>query len=410
MRLGAEPDRRVARTIFSVEVNPAIVADVGAHLDLSSDQELFVETTRRFLEAHAGAESARRLREDDHGFGAEYWRRGCDLGWTSLVVSEAHGGGSVSGDEIADLALVAYEFGRSAASGPLLSTNAVAAAISRFGSDDQRRLLPGLIAGETVATWALAEPRPHDGLADVAMQATTQDDGWTLNGTKVQVESAADAAYLLVSARSDVGPTQFLVAADSRGLECRPMRSVDLSRRFAEVTFDGVWVGPDAVVGGVGGAGPEIERQLQLVNVMQAAEMVGALDRAMDITLEWLLDRYTFGRPLGSYQAIKHRLADMKTWLEASRALADGAVAAVQAGADDADQACSAAKAYIGHYGPELCQECVQFHGGIGVTFEHDLHVYLRRVVLDATTYGTVAQHRMRLTDIAEIRDREDAA
>jgi len=163
-------------------------------------------------------------------------------------------------------------------------------------------------------------------------------------------------------------------------------------------------------VGEAGGAAADLAWQLQLANVVQCAEIVGALDASMDMTLEWVMDRYSFGRPLGSYQAIKHRLADMKTWLEASHALADGAALAVQEGSDRADELCSAAKAYVGHFGPELCQECVQFHGGIGVTFDHDLHLYLRRVVLDATTYGTVTEHRLRLTDILEAREAEGAA
>jgi alkylation response protein AidB-like acyl-CoA dehydrogenase len=135
---------------------------------------------------------------------------------------------------------------------------------------------------------------------------------------------------------------------------------------------------------------------------MVCAESVGALQVAFDMTVEWAFDRYSFGRPLASYQELKHRFADMKVWLEASHAISDGAAAAVQSRAPEARELVSAAKAYIGHYGAELVQDCVQMHGGIGVTFEHDLHLYLRRVTVNRALYGTPAEHRQRLANLVE--------
>ncbi len=123
------------------------------------------------------------------------------------------------------------------------------------------------------------------------------------------------------------------------------------------------------------------------------------MQTAFDMTVEWAFDRYSFGRPLASYQALKHRFAAMKTWLEASHAISDEAIAAVSADAPDADDLLSAAKAYIGEYGAELLQECVQLHGGIGVTFEHDLHLYLRRGTLNRALFGTPSEHRLRIAD-----------
>lgn len=381
-------------------------------LELTSDQEFFVATTEKFLDDKADVTAVRALRDDERGYDPAYWKQGCDLGWTSLLVSEDDGGGSVSGDGVADLALVAYAFGRHAAPGPLIATNVVAAALSGAGTAAQKDVVAGIVAGDVVATWAHAERRPDDGLGAMATRAAPSGDGWTLQGTKVAVESAGSAQYLLVTARVDGEVTQFLVPADAAGVTVEPMRSLDLTRRFSSVAFDGVAVDRSHVVGQVGGAAAHVARQLRLANVMQCAEMVGAMDKAMAITVEWAFDRYSFGRPLASYQAIKHRFADMKAWLEASHALADGAARAVQTDAPEADEVVSAAKAYIGHYGPELCQECVQFHGGIGVTYEHDLHLYLRRVVLHAALHGTVRDHRLRLTDILEARERSqgDAA
>lgn len=374
-------------------------------LQLTSDQEFFAETTRKFLEDKADVTALRALRHDSSGYAPDYWRQGCELGWTSLLVSEDDGGGSISGEGVKDLVLIAHEFGRHASPGPLIAANVVAAALSRSGSDDQRSgPLAEIIAGEAVASWAWSEPVPNDRLGTVTMEAERDGDGWRLSGTKQPVESAGTSTYLLVAARTAEGLSQFLVPTAADGIAITPMKTVDLTRRFDSVTFEGVAVPADAVVGRPGDAADDVQRQLQLANVLQCAEMVGAIDRAMDITVEWTFDRYSFGRPLASYQAIKHRTADMKAWQEASHGLADAAATAVQKGAADADELVSSAKAFIGHYGPELLQECVQFHGGIGVTFEHDIHLYLRRVALNASLFGTVTDHRLRLADILDAK------
>ncbi len=142
--------------------------------------------------------------------------------------------------------------------------------------------------------------------------------------------------------------------------------------------------------------------------VVLNAEAVGAMQTAFDMTVEWAFDRYSFGRPLASYQALKHRFADMASWLEAGHAISDEAAAAVAAGTPDAAELASVAKAFIGEYGTELLQECVQLHGGIGVTFEHDLHLFVRRQIVNRTQHGTPAEHRQRIADLFEAR--EDAA
>jgi alkylation response protein AidB-like acyl-CoA dehydrogenase len=201
------------------------------------------------------------------------------------------------------------------------------------------------------------------------------------------------------------GRTQVLVAADASGITITPLRTADYSRHFAAVTFTDVRVPASAVVGEVGGAAGQAERELQQALVIAAAETVGAMQAGFDMTLAWAFDRYSFGRPLASYQELKHRFADLKTWLEASHAITDAAAAAVAEGAPDAGELASAAKAYVGQYGPELMQDCVQLHGGIGLTREHDLHLYLRRVTTNAMLYGTPADHRQRIADYVEKRE-----
>jgi alkylation response protein AidB-like acyl-CoA dehydrogenase len=364
---------------------------------LSDDQEFFRDTTRKFLGSECPIPKVRSLRSNPDGFERDYWRQGAELGWTSLLVPEDLGGGSVSGNGVADLALVADAFGAHVAPGPLLPCSAVATALSRSGSAEQQgELLPAIVAGDVVATWAFTEAPPHDRLGDIALRAEADGSDYVLTGVKSPVEAGAQADQLLVTATTDAGATQFLLAPETPGVTVTPLRSVDLVRRYARISFDGARIPATALVGEPGGAAADVEHQLQVAGVVQSAEMVGAAQVAFDLTLDWAFSRYSFGRPLASYQEIKHRFADMKMWLEASHALAD--VAARHAERDDASaRAASTAKAYAGDYLAELVQDCVQLHGGIGVTYEHDLHLYLRRITVDRLTYGTPTEHCRRL-------------
>ena len=370
-------------------------------LNLTSDQEFFRDTTAKFLNEHAAPTEIRRLRDVPDGFVAAYWERGAALGWTSLLVDEAHGGGSISGNGLLDLALVADEFGRHAAPGPLVPTNIVAGAISELSPDRHADILSGLLAGTSIASWCHLEPRPHDGLDELALDIRVDGSDLVLNGTKRPVESAGRASHLLVTGRTGDGLTQVLVATDTTGLTVQPMHTIDITRRFSEVTFRDVRVPADAVLGELAAADAQVERQFQRALVMANAETVGAMEFTLDMTLQWAFDRYSFGRPLASYQELKHRFADMKTWLEAGHAISGLAAEAVSAGSDDAGELASAAKAFLGQYGPELVQDCVQMHGGIGLTFEHDIHFFLRRVALDRSLHGTPSQHRRRIASIA---------
>jgi len=371
-------------------------------LNLTSDQEFFHDTTSKFLTEHAPPAEIRRLRDDPVGFGARYWQRGAELGWTSLLVDEQYGGGSISGDGLIDLTLVAHEFGRHAAPGPLLPTNLVAAVLNEDPEGRHGDLRAGLLDGTKIASWGYREHRPHDGLGQIALEVRPHGSDIVLNGVKRPVEAAEGASHFLVTGRTGGGLTQVLVPAGTEGISVRPMQTVDLTRRFSEVTFRDVRLSADAVIGGIGEADRPVERQLQVALVIANSESVGAMQRALEMTIEWAFDRYSFGRPLASYQELKHRFADMKTWLEAGHAINDAAASAVASGSADAGELVSAAKAFIGDYGSELVQDCVQIHGGIGLTFDHDIHFYLRRVVVNRTLYGTPAEHRHRLASIVE--------
>jgi alkylation response protein AidB-like acyl-CoA dehydrogenase len=375
-------------------------------LDLTDDQELFFQTTAKFLDEEASPDDLRALRHDPTGFSPAYWRQGAELGWTSLLVSEEDGGGSISGGGVSDLALVSHQFGRYAAPGPLLPTNIVAAALSQLGSPEQKAdVLPGLLSGESVGTWCWAEPRPNDRLGKVAMTASVTDGGYALNGRKGPVEAGARADHLLVVADADGSPVQLLVPAGTPGVTVVAAQGLDLTRRYAEIHFEDVQVPRTALLGTASSVVDNIEWQLQIANVIQLHEMVGAMEKAFEITMEWMFNRYSFGRPLASYQELKHRCADMKAWIEVGHGIADAAALHVQERGDRAGEYTSAGKAYLGVYGVDVLQDCVQIHGGIGVTFDHDMHLYLRRVVVDSLLFGTVSDHRQRLTTLLEEKE-----
>ena len=372
-------------------------------LDLSEDQQFFQETVRRYVETEMPIARVRELHEHPDGFENAWWHGAAELGWTSFLVPEELGGGSISGRGPVDLAIVAEEVGRAVAPGPLLPVNVVADALARAGSAEQQEaVLPGLISGESQAAWCFHERGRRWRPADVALAAVQSGDGHVLSGVTSAVEAGGHAANFLVTSLAPEGLTQFLVSADTVGITVLPQESLDLSKRFAEVRFDEVAVGPDHVVGAVGEAAADVQRQLDVAGMLQCSESAGAAARVFEFTTEYAFDRFSFGRPLASYQALKHRFADMKLWIEACHATADGAAAAL-ADEADASRLVSAAKAYVGDQAPEIIQDCVQMHGGIGVTWEHDIHLYLRRVTLNAALFGVPDDHREQLAAAAGV-------
>jgi alkylation response protein AidB-like acyl-CoA dehydrogenase len=356
--------------------------------ELTEEQAFFVETTHRFLEAECSISAVRDLEDDPAGYDPKVWAQGAQLGWTSLLVPEADGGGSLSEDGLLDLVLVAEEMGHVVAPGPLGPVNVVASVLGRVGSPEQKaEVLPGLLTGERVAAWCGARPvrgRPDGG-------------AFVLSGTCSPVEAGAQADHLLVAVEHGGAFSQVLVPAGAAGLTVTPMSGLDLVRRFAEVRFDDVAVPADAVVGPVGDAAAEVEHALQVACTLQCAETTGIMDKVFTTTLEYLGDRYSFGRALASYQALKHRVADDKVMLEACHGIASAAARAVATGKPDAADVVSAAKAWIGPRATEMIQDCVQLHGGIGVTWEHDLHLYLRRATVNRATHGTPEEHAERV-------------
>jgi len=370
-------------------------------LELSADQKLFRATVKSFLEKETPLTRVRELADASVAFDRDWWTRAAELGWAAMLVPEELGGGSVSGEGLRDLTIIAEELGRGVAPGPLLATNIVLAGlVEATDGPDHTEAIGALVSGESIATWAVYEPGEQWRPLEPHVTAKAANGGFVLDGVKDRVELADRADLLLVPAMTGEGPTQFLVPVDATGVSVELSWSLDLVRHFAEVRFDNVEVPESAVVGLVGQAERLVERQLQVAVVLQCAETCGAVDRVFEFTTQWAFDRYTFGRPLASYQALKHRFADMKTWLEACHATTGAAARAVQDRSEDAAELVSVAKSYVGSRSTDILQDCVQMHGGIGVTWEHDLHLYLRRATVNRALYGTPEDHRLRIADI----------
>ncbi len=368
----------------------------------SPERLLFASTAQAFLEKEASLTRVRELHAAGISFEPGWWRRAAELGWTSLLVPEDLGGGSVSGNGVEDLAAVAELIGRTVAQGPLHPVSTVLAGLVDADHNDRHApTIQALMSGETVASWAVYEPGKSWDPLEPKVTATPTVAGFRIDGVKDRVEAGTESSVLLVVARGDGGSAagirQFLVPADAPGVHVEPCRSVDLMKRYARVRFDGVEVDESVAVGTAAQTPALIQRQSQIATALQCAEVVGILDTVVGLTIKWAFDRYSFGRPLASYQALKHRFADLKIWLEACRATTRFAVAEVGKRSPGADMAVSVAKSYVAEHAPGMLQDCIQLHGGIGVTWEHDLHLYLRRVTLYRSLFGTPEEHNLRV-------------
>jgi alkylation response protein AidB-like acyl-CoA dehydrogenase len=369
--------------------------------DASPESLLFTSTTQSFLEKEASLSRLRELHAAGVPFERDWWRRAAELGWAGLLVPEELGGGSVSGDGVRDLALVAELAGKTVAPGPLHPVSTVLAGLVK-APENHTETIESLVAGELVGSWAVYEPDKAWSPLDASVTATPTNTGFRIDGVKDRVEAGAESEILLLVARCEGAVRQFLVSTDAPGVRVEPQRSIDLVKSYARVYFDGVEVDESAAVGTAEQTAELITRQSRIAQVLQCAEVVGILETVLDFTIQWGFDRHSFGRPLGSYQALKHKYADLKIWFEACRATTNAAVAEVAAGSPGAEMAVSVAKSYVGERAPGMVQDCIQLHGGIGVTWEHDLHLFLRRVTLYRSMFGTPEDHNLRVYALSD--------
>jgi alkylation response protein AidB-like acyl-CoA dehydrogenase len=336
---------------------------------------------------------------DDPAAADGLWQQMVELGWPALTVPEAAGGIGLGPVE---LAVVVEELGRVIAPGPFVATvTQLAPVVRELGTADQQARILGAIAeGTTTGTLALSERGATSfDPASVETTATSAGGGWRLDGQKAGVLSGADVDELAVVARVDGGIGVFLVARD----ECtiQPVASMDASRSLVDVVLDGVVVGDDRVLGEPGpGAVQPVQRAVEEAVTALALETVGTCQSIFDIALEYAKERKQFGVPIGSFQAIKHKCADMLVAVE--RARATGYFAALTLAEDDPRRALAASTAKVAASDCRrlFAKEGIQILGGIGYTWEHDMHLYVRRVTTDAQLLGTAREHRARIADL----------
>jgi len=372
-------------------------------LVLNEEQELLQRTAREFVSGRSSLRRIRQLRDvGGDGFSRELWREMAALGWLGIVIPEEHGGAGLG---CMDQMVVLEEMGRGLMPEPFLSTVLLGATALLLGGSaaQKKELLPKVAAGECLSTVAYQEARSRYDLNRVDSKATKAGNGWSIKGEKIQVLDGAAADRIIVSARTSgstndaKGITLFLIASDTPGVTIERQSRID-SRNAALVRLDDVRVDADAVVGTVDEGGALLAQVVDRATIGLCAEMLGSMQAAFEMTNEYLKMRVQFGVPIGSFQALKHRAAKLYIELELSRSAVMGAHRALDEGRDDATIArfASLAKARCSDAFVLMGNECVQMHGGIGVTDEHDIGFFFKRARVAEMTFGDAAWHRDR--------------
>ena len=379
-------------------------------LVLNEEQELLARTAREFVSGRSSLRRIRQLRDnnDADGFSRDVWREMAALGWLGIVIPEEYGGAGLG---YLDQMVVIEEMGRGLMPEPFLSTVLLGATALLLGGSaaQKKEHLPAVAAGERLLTIAYQEARSRYDANRVAAKASKVGNGWSISGEKIQVLDGHVADRLIVSARTGMsaptagaagdakGITLFLISPDTPGVTIVRQSRID-GRNVALVRLDEVRVEGAAVVGEVDGGGALLARILDRATIGLTAEMLGSMHAAFEMTNEYLKTRLQFGVPIGSFQALKHRAAKLYIELELSRSAVMGAHRALDEGHDEGTVArlASLAKARCSDAFVLVGNECVQMHGGIGVTDEHDIGFFFKRARVAEMTFGDAAWHRER--------------
>jgi alkylation response protein AidB-like acyl-CoA dehydrogenase len=358
---------------------------------LTEEQAELRRTVRGFLERTSPESTIRRLMETPNGFDADVWTQmGRQLGLHQLAVPEEFGG---AGYTFVELGLVLEEMGRALVCAPFFATVVLAANVLLLSSDERakKELLPALASGEKIATLAFTEPAGRWDEAGITMRAARAAAGWTLTGEKAFVLDGHTADLVLVAARTQAGLSIFAVDGSAPGLTRTPMETLDLTRKQARLKFADV---PARLIGADGEGSTVLTRVLDLAAIGLAAEAVGGAQRCLDMSVDYAKLRVQFGRPIGSFQAIKHKCADLLLEVESARSAAYYAMWAAASGSEDLPVAAAMAKSYCTEAYSHAAAENIQIHGGIGFTWEHPAHLYFRRAKSTELLLGDPAYHR----------------
>jgi alkylation response protein AidB-like acyl-CoA dehydrogenase len=365
------------------------------------EQAALAASVRDVIEATYGIAYVRRMLDDPRGFSSEFWSDAARLGWLGLLAEERFGG---IGRGPLEMVAVQQELGRGVVPGPFLASAVLATvALQRFGSEEQKvRWLPALVAGTTIATVAFQEASGTWGESGVALTAARSSRGrFHLTGEKRFVLDAHAADLVVVPARAPEGVTLFLVETSCPGITIQPMKTIDDTRRLSTVRLDGVEVDGSRVLSGVGSGWAPLQAIADVGRVALCAEMVGGAERALEMCTDYARVREQFGRPIGSFQAIQHKCADMLVRVEGARSMTFAAAMSLANRDEDAVSDASIAKSWCGEAYRSVTTEGVQIHGGLGFTWELDMHLFYKRAKSSETLLGDARFHRARLADRA---------
>jgi alkylation response protein AidB-like acyl-CoA dehydrogenase len=367
------------------------------NLGVSAEQRELRDSVRRFLAERAPITKVRELMESTHGLDPDIWRlAGDQLGLPGIAVPEEYGG---AGFSFAEQAIVLEELGAALFTGPYLASAVLAVTALLASSDEEagKDLLPGIATGETVATLAFTEDGGSWDPGAIRLTATQKDTGWRLDGHKSFVLDGhtADLILAVAATGTDGQLSLFAVNAETTtGLTRHALPTLDQTRKLARLAFNDT---PARLVGEPGAARAVLDRTLDVAAIALAAEQLGGAQRALDMAVAYAKVRQQFGRPIGSFQAIKHRCADLLLEVESLRSAVGYAAAAVAAGSTEVPVLASLLKAYASEVYSRVAGENIQIHGGIGFTWEHDAHLYLKRAKASELFLGDASYHRDRL-------------
>jgi alkylation response protein AidB-like acyl-CoA dehydrogenase len=357
----------------------------------SEEQEELRRTVRAFLEDKSSSAEVRRLMETTEGYDPALWEQmGSQLGLQGLAIPEEYGG---SGYSYVELIVVLEEMGRALLAAPYFSTVALAANAILHSGDDaaKKELLPGIASGETIATLAMTEDSGRWDAEGITATATKSGDGYTIDGHKMFVLDGHTANLIIVAAKTGDNVSLFTVAGDADGLTRTPLATMDQTRKQARLEFSGT---PAKLLGTEGEGWPVLSRVLDLAAVALAAEQVGGAQKCLEMSVDYAKVRVQFGRPIGSFQAIKHKCADMLLEVESAKSAAYYAGWAAAELNDELPTVASLAKAYCSDAYFHAAAENIQIHGGIGFTWEHDAHLYFKRAKSSQLLLGDPTYHR----------------
>jgi alkylation response protein AidB-like acyl-CoA dehydrogenase len=363
---------------------------------VSAEQQELRDSVRRFLADRAPLPRVRELMETADGTDEQVWRQAGDqLGLQGIAIPEEYGG---SGFSFAEQAIVLEELGAGLYGGPYLASAVLAATALLAGSDSaaRRDLLPGIASGQTIATLAFTEDDGSWEPEAITLTAASSGGDWVLDGHKSFVLDGHTAHLILAVARTDAGLSVFAVDAAADGLARVALPTLDQTRKLARLEFASV---TGRLVGAPGEGSAILARTLDVAAIALAAEQLGGAQRALDMAVAYAKIRYQFGRPIGSFQAIKHRCADLLLEVESLRSAVAFAAAAVAENSSEVPVVAALAKAYASDVYFHVAAENIQIHGGIGFTWEHDAHLYFKRAKASELFLGDGAYHRERLAE-----------